>query len=75
MFQISVYLRVYYPDSEYKKTYKRLFNENKTLFECKRHWICAKNVLIPIFHDRLSSLCNTFDGNNDDQKCNILSVE
>ena len=50
-------MRLYYLKIESKITSKHILNGNKALFESKGRWIGAKNVHIPTFYNRLSSLC------------------
>lgn len=57
MTQVATYMRLYYLKIESKITSKHILNGNKALFESKGRWIGAKNVHIPTFYNRLSSLC------------------
>ena len=54
MTRIAMYMRLYYPDSNNKITWKCMLDKNKTLFQYEGHRIDTEMVHIPIFCNRLS---------------------
>ena len=56
-------------------TWSHILNENKSLFKYKGHWTGAKNIHMPDFHSRLSSVCNNFVEKNYDQNYKLLIVK
>ena len=65
MTHVTVYMRLYYPGSNYKITWKCMFEKNKTLFQYEGRWIGTTHT------NRLSCPCSTFSEKKFDQSHNL----